>query len=30
MSEKKKEKATPEGDHDGSLCMETVAAQDYG
>jgi len=27
---KEKEKATPVGDHNGSLCMETVAARDYG
>jgi len=25
---KKQEKATPVGDHNGSLCMETVAARD--
>ena len=27
---KRKEKAMPVGDHNGSLCMETVAARDYG
>ncbi len=29
LAEKEKEKATPVGDHNGSLCMETVAAWDH-